>query len=607
MTISRFDPSQHYSLGYDDHSKGFFIKPKKAGLDLAAKYYKNKYGMDIEIVYAGENENLTYDGQDPNFNEKIAEKVASDLINGKIKHKLYIFEMNGEWHGTPILAVDDGRSKSIYVADAWIGPHFNIDVGKRIGEKLSQSKNEDSIKIYPIDDSWQRDAYSCHLFGFIYARELYFDTKPPVTRDQSQSNVIPIKLPKNLVSSGQASEYFKNVKDDDVMHKGKKFKLFKDEHFIQDDTGRDVNAYPREKSLAIADRMEIQFYLDQLKNRYAQFDKKWENWFVNAAKSILESQEWNNNSFNKYSEGIPVQREGIYELTRHVASYFDMRKDPKLHKFIIDQDLTGFVAKNFDQNNRSNIFTACEFLTEIIQNIDAWKVSGIFSRGRKISTEDGVTVKVSNCIAEMYLLLKKSPDWIDSFSNANKLLGELKVIAGKYLFDVKDKNIKLLCGAISNYKGNISEMLINLQGLKQTNLKSISIFKNAEQIEQSTIDLPQISEEADLLQRLIQNIKKRDLANPGFIKDYFSCRDEIQKEMLKMFILHNKVGEFLNSVESNYNSLNLSQETVQKLRKNASALNDQMDMGQVAFRDARGVIDYLKEEMAKVNKPKLNF
>lgn len=323
-TLIKFNREEYFQSDVDHLSKGNlpYVELNQNGIDLISQYYSYKYHMEGPIK--------------TRYVRQIIEKIKSEdfsEIRNKKEDVRTAFLITGT-HSTPVVYVKENGKELLLIFDS-LG---DTSMAKIAALALPEIDVYTSISIIR-----QRDSYSCHSEALVLLREL-------TGKDDSNHFLIPNishKLEENTVKDSLQNEYPCNLheiklfdsllitiqnppfmeaheqqyKSKEVIHtyKGKpeQIKEFL-ERYPPEERGSigkkpNVSNYLREKGLKFSQIIEIQFYLNQLKNFLGnQFTEKLRENFITDAKAVFK--------INRYSF---LAKDGDSNLYDVAAGYLE--------------------------------------------------------------------------------------------------------------------------------------------------------------------------------------------------------------------------------------------------------------------------------------------
>ncbi len=305
VELNTFSSWEYYSTVRDesilDEKKGFAIKLSSEGKKLISNYYSDKYHTDITFL-------ITYN--------EIAENA--DILSArekKIENYRKAFIVGDNIHSELIVYLKEKDNEAFLHADSRGFSKNALDLYDSV-----------KTKIFVLENARQSDFYSCHTDALVMARD--------ITAKDAKSNEYNTK---NLLStiekrSQKKSKLLKKYKEyentpifeaiiPDVMLKTAQIKKFIDKHKEQKNSlvhkkenlinflnryheqlmimskskkiyePKKVARYLVLKGRKYADIIEIQFYLEQLKEMFSKnWDKDQSLLFIKNAKATLRSQ-----------------------------------------------------------------------------------------------------------------------------------------------------------------------------------------------------------------------------------------------------------------------------------------------------------------------------
>ncbi|STX52462.1 Uncharacterised protein [Legionella busanensis] len=289
--LKRFDPKQYYSIeySYKYYTGPVGVKLTGNGIDLVTEFYTKKYG--VKILTTNDVKEVL------DFIKKLRRDVHGDLRQG--------FILSNDEHSIPIVYVREGRNEAIIYGDSLglVPDDSNV-------KKLSQL----GIRVLQIEDLRQMDLYSCHTDALVFLREflgknlntgkyfipslintilkLSYKHRPSGRSEQA----FFIKSPPALLKLVQYEDFLQkhkahpNIK---IHHNIKRNRHLTLEKFLQKyapelEDIKSISSYLRKKGIKLADIIEIQFYLKQL--RYLGLPESLEQKFIKKSQAFLLQQ-----------------------------------------------------------------------------------------------------------------------------------------------------------------------------------------------------------------------------------------------------------------------------------------------------------------------------
>lgn len=308
--LKKFNREDYYKTGndlsYKEEEKGFYVELYPEGRELINNHYSSKYNTNIAF--------LTH-SDDIGDDKDIAFARDKKIENYR---KAFII---GDTHSELIVYLKEKNKECILYADS-----INI-CGNAYALQLYDLMK---IPLYIVDDIRQRDLYSCHTDALVMARDItakdmksedyqYKNLFSKIeTRSKNKSKLLlanenkkyvdaPIFdaiLPNVLLKTSQRSEFVLKhyEKNHEKIHKTEsitkflrrhteRLKIMSEKENSHSFESRKVKRYLLLKGRKYADIIEIQFYLEQLKEIFSEnWDKSRSLEFIKIAKIQLRSQ-----------------------------------------------------------------------------------------------------------------------------------------------------------------------------------------------------------------------------------------------------------------------------------------------------------------------------
>lgn len=273
--LIQFKHSKYYTHFSDDRIKndGYnkAISPRQPGDELVAQYYAEKYHTLITIH---EGDLLTFAAE---INKYISEVRSKE---GNCRHAFFVGATS--MHCTPIIYLKENGTEAIFFADS---KGINLFVTEFIFEMAK-------INVYAIKESRQADGYSCYTDALVFCRdatainektgEYYIPNLlnhlQKNSSFSSKTGVYEItQLPQKLLKTNQISNFTDQENSTEIIHKKETLVEFRKRYTDRgvsvckprDESAeeKDVSSYLRKKGIKYADVIEIQFYINQLKEK----------------------------------------------------------------------------------------------------------------------------------------------------------------------------------------------------------------------------------------------------------------------------------------------------------------------------------------------------
>ncbi|KTD24238.1 MULTISPECIES: hypothetical protein [Legionella] len=306
----KFDSSPYFSISTDRTVKwadNYLCLPTSQGLQLAIDYYTNKYQCSIEIPSTKLNDFV--ESQDEStFFENISEqldRIRKESENLPSFRKGFILNADST-HAVPFLYVkEEGEEAIIYANSKGVTrSKWQIDL---INECLS--KSGDKIEVLGIEETRQADDHSCFMDALIFCKDATAKTEkgeyyiPNLLaqlkgRSTLKEGYTAVKLPNELLKTAQISSFVHGHRENNThktihQHHDKLENLSdfrkRNSDFFAKIKGKikfQSPNYLRQKSLKVAEKIVIQFYINQLIEKYGEsFTPSDKNRFINLCKS----------------------------------------------------------------------------------------------------------------------------------------------------------------------------------------------------------------------------------------------------------------------------------------------------------------------------------
>lgn len=322
MAINRFIPEDYYSSGIDysilsdQHNEMTSFKIE--GMKLIDQYYARKYNTQITILPLEMNVEDQFNGASNTILEKL--RANREKQNDR---QVFILHQNSNRqyaHATLIAYIRENAEDAILYADT-----------RGVDEKrVLQLKNSTKLPVYAVKEIRQVDGYSCYADAFVMAKDitgkdvknsyllpdLLFKLKERCVKENDYYNV---KLPNELLKTAQISKFLtlhiNATRANDKIHKDFTLSQFREKYIIKDlkfysytareIVTKDVSGYLRLKGNKYANMIQIQYYINELKNINPLLTADSELIFFQIAKNILSSadnKENNNLALYQFTE-----------------------------------------------------------------------------------------------------------------------------------------------------------------------------------------------------------------------------------------------------------------------------------------------------------------
>lgn len=280
-------------LDTDFRNKPLRVKLTRNGIELIGQYYAIKYQTPdliiIDLKPTDDSNKLIYLD---NLFQKINSEEFAQLrkTEGDIRIPIVVTG----WHSTPIVYIKEGSREGFAIFDS-----ANQNIAKDVVENSQFAVLTIDEGERPRDyDVRQGDKYSCHVDAVIFIRELtgkdennnfiipdFFNKLEKENRikvaTNNNKNLKKVQLPDRLLTTTQRQSFLNQHKPgNEIIHtyRGQPenidvfFKRYPPDDvsgfvdFLGNPKKPYVSSYLREKGLKLANIIEIQFYLNQLKN-----------------------------------------------------------------------------------------------------------------------------------------------------------------------------------------------------------------------------------------------------------------------------------------------------------------------------------------------------
>lgn len=315
-----FIPFQHYAPEDSKLKKDGRMLPavklKPMGTKLIVEYYQEKYKADIAISYLDSIRNLTDEKVDETLFKKRYDELLKDIkSNTASEYRKAILIGSAGKHALSLIYLRENQQEVILLSDSF----YNIaDTVAGLVKKIPLADSK--IKFYCTAKRRQRDEFSCYADTLVMARDA-------TAKDEKGNYRVP-HLVATLIarSDTQGKKQFDYTRLPDVFLKTSQYPehvAYHRENFmktihtrmvdgkainetVNDYRGRyddkDVvrrnfekqsaePGYLRKKGLKFANIIEIQFYINQLKERLkTHWNDTLRNEFIKTAKEVLTKQ-----------------------------------------------------------------------------------------------------------------------------------------------------------------------------------------------------------------------------------------------------------------------------------------------------------------------------
>lgn len=273
--IKKFVSSNYYT---SETEKKFISEDEKDNIiinllpdskKLISEYYADKYDAKISII------------------KDIASLSQFDLPRDKECNYRHTF-LFGTVHCVPIIYIKEGMKEAVLLANS-LGTKGDIST-KRDAQVIKKIMNTD---VFVIEDIRQSDTVSCHLDALIFGR--IATAKNPVTKEYIVPNLLEqlkarseqkgvyysTKLPDEFLITAQISDFVSSHTENShkIIHtkyaKKEILSEFRDRYEVKlkkpvmnekhTKIITSIAGYNRKKAIKMANIVEIQFYLQQLK------------------------------------------------------------------------------------------------------------------------------------------------------------------------------------------------------------------------------------------------------------------------------------------------------------------------------------------------------
>ncbi|MCW8450323.1 hypothetical protein [Legionella quinlivanii] len=289
----QFNPRTYFSISPDKTvrwTNNALCHPSGQGLQLAIDYYANKYQCNIEIPTIKHNDYLERLDEDTFFQHlnsciKSMRKESEDMTSFR---KAFILNADNT-HAVPFLYIKEQGEEGLLYANSKgvVRAGWQIDA---INENLDE---ENRIPVYGVYETRQADNHSCFMDALIFCKDatsknnqgqyqlphLLSELKRRAT---TQSDYVAVRLPDELLKTAQISSFVRRHKENNpskIIHQhGNKPENLTEFRNRYSDRLAKINGkikfnsanYLRKKGLSIAEKIEIQFYINQLQVKYKE-------------------------------------------------------------------------------------------------------------------------------------------------------------------------------------------------------------------------------------------------------------------------------------------------------------------------------------------------
>lgn len=330
--LERFTFSAYYQLGYKlpygiEGTIDFADSFTPVAGPLMTEYYSDKYQAKIELVSKGEEEEYLkyFQGIHKENQEREFARQASVLNFGK-------------YHSKPLIYIKE-KDKVAFLYLNSLGIKFDEYEGTNaFFKKLSEATG---AMIFSYREGWQADSHSCHVASLVSAAkatgidpetgEYLIQHHHFISTLEERSTVSEgiyfreTRLPPELQFLIQYPDSFEHHKGDDK-YTEKQTKNRYEKYSTQPNhllRKTPYYHYLETKSLKLANLIEIQFYINQLKQHYPQWTPDRRKDFIKQAKKILATQGYV--TCNK-------DRPGLYEFAnKFLSDALPIKSDEKKH------------------------------------------------------------------------------------------------------------------------------------------------------------------------------------------------------------------------------------------------------------------------------------
>lgn len=276
VEMEKFRPDRFYRIVHDskiDSDHNLVTIPSFAGLVLAAEYYSQKYQTNIELPLSGVCEV-------DEFFDDIQDHLAKARITEGDYRQAFILGARGP-HATPIIYVREDGEESLLHADS-----KGLDL--QTVQLIQKTHYLTGINVYAVEKPRQADLYSCFMDALalcVDATKVHSNTGKYAIpnlltrlklRSEPRDGYFATKLPDVLLKTAQIPAFIRDhqeIDSSEIIHKTETFQQFKnrytDKVVIYKENGEakttNISSYVRKKGIKLAETMEIQFYLKQLK------------------------------------------------------------------------------------------------------------------------------------------------------------------------------------------------------------------------------------------------------------------------------------------------------------------------------------------------------
>ncbi|RAP38490.1 hypothetical protein B1207_00970 [Legionella quinlivanii] len=320
----KFDRRSYFSISSDKTvrwTNNNLCHPTSQGLQLAIDYYANKYQCNVEIPAIKHNdyvENLDEDTFFQHLNSciKILRKESEEM---SCFRKAFILNADNT-HAVPFLYIKEQGEEGLLYANSKgvVRAGWQIDA---INENLDE---ENRMPVYGVYETRQADDHSCFMDALIFCKDatsknnqgqyqlphLLSDLKRRAT---PQSDYVAVRLPDELLKTAQITSFVKRHTENNpnkIIHqhgnKPENLTEFRNRHsdWLTKINGKiKLNSanYLRKKGLSIAEKIEIQFYINQFQIDYGKsFTSNDRNNLIQCCKAefIRQSRSKNKDVYN---------------------------------------------------------------------------------------------------------------------------------------------------------------------------------------------------------------------------------------------------------------------------------------------------------------------
>jgi hypothetical protein len=263
--IQQMRHGDYYSLGCDFDFFETLVTLNVEGEAMLVDYYRQKHQIEITLLKPS----LLLD---ENLIEQVV--IAARKQTGEVRHA-FILNRDGS-HSVIFVYLKTDKHEGVLYADSFFtSVYFDVE---SLFSKLG-------ITIYLVAERRQADGVSCHTDALVFARDATrIDYLPDLlaklmarASDTTATHIKTVLLPDQLLKTAQISNFYKIHQQDEkksiVNAKNETLAMFRARYsqavtYKKNDMvffKEHLSTYLRKKGFKLADKIEVQYYLQELK------------------------------------------------------------------------------------------------------------------------------------------------------------------------------------------------------------------------------------------------------------------------------------------------------------------------------------------------------